>query len=95
MCEIARPEALEIPGQRGNPTPAVTATAHRSGESDDSSITDPAVAARMGQVRTRSASRGERIAKYNRLLEVERELGSKARYAGAGIYERWKHSVKA
>jgi Enolase, C-terminal TIM barrel domain len=34
-------------------------------------------------------------AKYNRLLEIERELGSKARYAGASMYERWKHSVKA
>lgn len=42
-----------------------------------------------------SASRGERIAKYHRLIEIERELGSKAPYAGAGMYERWKHSVKA
>ena len=68
---------------------------HRSGETDDSSIADLAVACGMGQIKTGSASRGERIAKYNRLLEIERELGSKARYAGASIYERWKHSVKA
>jgi len=68
---------------------------HRSGETDDTSIADLAVAAGMGQIKTGSASRGERIAKYNRLLEIERELGSKARYAGASIYERWKHSVKA
>ncbi len=68
---------------------------HRSGETDDTSIADLAVACGMGQIKTGSASRGERIAKYNRLLEIERELGLKAKYAGAGIYERWKHSVKA
>jgi enolase len=68
---------------------------HRSGETDDTSIADLAVAAGMGQVKTGSACRGERIAKYNRLLEIERELGSKARYAGASIYERWKKVVKA
>ena len=68
---------------------------HRSGETDDSSIADLAVACGMGQIKTGSASRGERIAKYNRLLEIEHELGSRARYAGASIYERWKHSVKA
>ena len=68
---------------------------HRSGETDDTSIADLAVAAGMGQIKTGSASRGERIAKYNRLLEIEKELGSKARYAGASIYERWKKPVKA
>lgn len=68
---------------------------HRSGETDDTSIADLAVAAGMGQIKTGSACRGERIAKYNRLLEIERELGSKAHYAGASIYERWKKPVKA
>jgi enolase len=68
---------------------------HRSGETDDTSIADLAVATGMGQIKTGSACRGERIAKYNRLLEIERELGSKARYAGARIYERWKRPVKA
>ncbi len=67
---------------------------HRSGETDDTSIADLAVAAGMGQIKTGSASRGERIAKYNRLLEIERELGGKARYAGASVYERWKKPVK-
>ncbi len=67
---------------------------HRSGETDDTSIADLAVAAGMGQIKTGSICRGERIAKYNRLLEIERELGSKAKYAGASIYERWRHSVK-
>jgi enolase len=68
---------------------------HRSGETDDTSIADLAVAAGMGQIKTGSACRGERIAKYNRLLEIERELGSKARYAGASVYDRWKNLAKA
>ena len=63
---------------------------HRSGETDDTSIADLAVACRHGPDQDRLASRGERIAKYNRLLEIERELGSKATYAGASIYERWQ-----
>jgi enolase len=68
---------------------------HRSGETDDTSIADLAVALGMGQIKTGSACRGERVAKYNLLLEIERELGSKARYAGASIYEHWKKPVKA
>lgn len=68
---------------------------HRSGETDDTSIADLAVAAGMGQIKTGSASRGERIAKYNRLLEIENELGTKARYAGSTVYERWKKSARA
>jgi enolase len=65
---------------------------HRSGETDDTSIADLAVATGAGQIKTGSASRGERVAKYNRLLAIERELGSKARYAGSRIYGRWKKS---
>jgi len=67
---------------------------HRSGETDDTSIADLAVAGGMGQIKTGSTSRGERIAKYNRFLEIEKELGTKARYAGASVYERWQ-AVKA
>jgi enolase len=63
---------------------------HRSGETDDTSIADLAVAAGMGQIKTGSASRGERIAKYNRLLTIEKELGLKAKYAGTSPYRRWK-----
>lgn len=63
---------------------------HRSGETDDTSIADLAVATGVGQIKTGSASRGERIAKYNRLLEIERELGAKARYAGNTPYQRWR-----
>lgn len=67
---------------------------HRSGETDDTSIADLAVATGVGQIKTGSASRGERIAKYNRLLVIERELGNKARYAGASAYARWHESRK-
>jgi len=63
---------------------------HRSGETDDTSIADLAVATGAGQIKTGSASRGERTAKYNRLLAIERELGAKAHYAGASIYDRWR-----
>lgn len=68
---------------------------HRSGETDDTSIADLAVATGVGQIKTGSASRGERVAKYNRLLAIERELGDKARYAGSKIYERWKKTPLA
>ncbi|MGA7709962.1 MAG: phosphopyruvate hydratase [Acidobacteriaceae bacterium] len=84
-------ECIEI--ARANGYGAVIS--HRSGETDDTSIADLAVAAGMGQIKTGSTSRGERIAKYNRFLEIERELGAKARYAGANVYDRWQTSVKA
>ncbi len=63
---------------------------HRSGETDDTSIADLAVATGVGQIKAGSASRGERIAKYNRLLEIEHELGNQASYAGRHVYKRWK-----
>lgn len=53
---------------------------HRSGETDDTTIADLAVAVNSGQIKTGSASRGERIAKYNRLLRIEEELGVSGRY---------------
>jgi enolase len=55
---------------------------HRSGETSDSTIADVAVAVNAGQIKTGSLSRSERIAKYNRLLEIESELGSNGTYAG-------------
>ncbi|MFB3916344.1 MAG: phosphopyruvate hydratase [Terriglobales bacterium] len=66
---------------------------HRSGETDDTTIADFTVATGVGQIKTGSACRGERIAKYNRLLEIEREIGSKAKYAGKSAYSRWKTQV--
>jgi enolase len=63
---------------------------HRSGETEDTFIADLAVATGAGQIKTGSASRTDRIAKYNQLLRIEEELGSGARFLGIrGInYER-------
>ena len=57
-------------------------SSHRSGETEDTTIADMAVALNMGQIKTGAPSRGERIAKYNRLLRIEDELGSSAVYPG-------------
>ena len=59
-----------------------TIISHRSGETEDSTIADLAVGTGAGQIKTGSASRSDRIAKYNQLLRIEEELGSTARYAG-------------
>jgi len=61
---------------------------HRSGETEDAFIADLAVATNCGQIKTGSASRTDRIAKYNQLLRIEEELGSGARYAGSGAFSR-------
>ncbi|HEX5690787.1 MAG TPA: phosphopyruvate hydratase, partial [Roseiflexaceae bacterium] len=58
---------------------------HRSGETEDSTIADLAVATNCGQIKTGSLSRSDRLAKYNQLLRIEEELGAVARYAGAAI----------
>ena len=63
---------------------------HRSGETEDAFIADFAVGTGAGQIKTGSLCRSERIAKYNRLLAIERELGKKSRYGGAGFSARWK-----
>jgi len=60
---------------------------HRSGETEDTTIADLAVATNAGQIKTGSASRSDRIAKYNRLLQIEEELGDEAIY-GAQFWRR-------
>ena len=62
---------------------------HRSGETDDTTIADFSVATGVGQLKTGSACRGERVAKYNRLFEIEKELGRSAKYAGRTAYAKW------
>ncbi|MBM3317890.1 MAG: phosphopyruvate hydratase, partial [Candidatus Eisenbacteria bacterium] len=62
---------------------------HRSGETEDTTIADLAVAMNTGFIKTGSLSRSERIAKYNRLLRIEEELGEEARYPGIGAFARW------
>ena len=55
---------------------------HRSGETEDSTIADLAVAMNSGQIKTGSASRSDRMAKYNQLIRIEEELGAAARFGG-------------
>jgi len=62
---------------------------HRSGETDDTTIADLAVATNAGQIKTGAPARGERVAKYNQLLRIEELLGDAAVYAGAGAYPRF------
>jgi enolase len=62
---------------------------HRSGETDDSTIADLAVATNCGQIKTGAPARGERVAKYNQLLRIEELLGDAARYAGSEAYPRF------
>ena len=62
---------------------------HRSGETDDSTISDLAVATNCGQIKTGAPARGERVAKYNQLLWIEERLGDAAAYAGASAYPRF------
>jgi enolase len=62
---------------------------HRSGETEDTTIADLAVATNCGQIKTGAPARSERVAKYNQLLRIEEELGGAARYAGAGAFPRF------
>ena len=58
---------------------------HRSGETEDYTIADLAVATNCGQIKTGSLARSDRIAKYNQLIRIEEELGSQAKYAGRSV----------
>jgi enolase len=66
---------------------------HRSGETEDTTIADLAVGTSVGQIKTGSASRSDRVAKYNQLLRLEEELGSRARYAGRSAIRQLKATV--
>ena len=63
---------------------------HRSGETDDTTIADLTVAAGTGQIKSGSVCRGERVCKYNRLVEIEQELGGTGHYVGRKAYARWR-----
>ena len=63
---------------------------HRSGETEDATIADIAVATNCGQIKTGSLSRSDRLAKYNQLIRIEEELGSTAKFAGRDIFARFK-----
>jgi enolase len=65
-----------------------TIISHRSGETEDATIADIAVAINAGQIKTGSASRSDRLAKYNQLLRIEEELGAAARFLGFGAFTK-------
>ena len=67
-----------------------TVISHRSGETEDATIADVAVATNAGQIKTGAPARGERTAKYNQLLRIEEALGDGARYPGARAFARTK-----
>ena len=62
---------------------------HRSGETEDTTIADLVVALGTGMIKTGSASRTDRICKYNQLLRIEEELGANAQFAGPAVLKRW------
>lgn len=63
---------------------------HRSGETEDTTIADLSVAWNVGQIKSGAPARSDRVAKYNRLLRIEHELGDRARYAGREVYSRFR-----
>ena len=77
-------EAIEMATRAGY----TSISSHRSGETEDAFIADLAVATNCGQIKTGSASRTDRLAKYNQLLRIEEELGSAARYAGRKAFKQ-------
>jgi enolase len=77
-------EAMDMAARAGY----TSVVSHRSGETEDAFIADLAVATGAGQIKTGSASRTDRIAKYNQLLRIEEELGASARYAGRKAFRQ-------
>ncbi len=67
-----------------------TMMSHRSGETEDTTIADLAVALGCGQIKTGAPARTERVAKYNQLLRIEEDLDDAARYAGASAFPRFQ-----
>ena len=72
-------EAIQLASQHGYSS----VTSHRSGETEDATIADLAVGLNTGQIKTGSASRSDRMAKYNQLLRIESQLGDSAIYGGS------------
>ena len=77
-------QAVEIAHRAGY----TSVMSHRSGETEDATIADLAVATNCGQIKTGSLARSDRLAKYNQLIRIEEELGDAARYAGAAAFGR-------
>jgi enolase len=77
-------EAIQIARDAGY----TTVISHRSGETEDTTIADLAVGTGAGQIKTGAPSRSDRVAKYNRLLRIEEELGDRARFPGSSVFTR-------
>jgi enolase len=77
-------EAIQIARDAGY----TTVISHRSGETEDTTIADLAVGTGAGQIKTGAPARSDRVAKYNRLLRIEEELGDRARFPGASLFQR-------
>jgi enolase len=77
-------EAIQIARDAGY----TTVISHRSGETEDTTIADLTVGTGAGQIKAGAPARSDRVAKYNRLLRIEEELGDRARFAGAAVFER-------
>ncbi len=77
-------EAIRMAGEAGYSA----VISHRSGETEDTTIADLAVATEAGQIKTGAPSRSDRVAKYNRLLRIEEELGDSARFGGTAVLKR-------
>ena len=77
-------EAIQIARDAGY----TTVISHRSGETEDTTIADLAVGTNAGQIKAGAPARSDRVAKYNRLLRIEEELGDRARFPGASAFER-------
>jgi enolase len=77
-------EAIQIARDAGY----TTVISHRSGETEDTTIADLTVGTGAGQIKAGAPARSDRVAKYNRLLRIEEELGERARFAGAAVFER-------
>ena len=86
-------ETLQVV-KRAQNTGWTTIISHRSGETEDTTIADLAVAVEAGFIKTGAPCRGERLAKYNRLLRIEEELGTAARYPGKGAFYNLERSWK-
>jgi enolase len=78
-------EAVEMAHRAGYRT----MTSHRSGETEDTTISDLSVATNAGQIKTGAPARGERICKYNQLLRIEEALGDAGKYAGKSAFPRF------
>lgn len=77
-------DAVELAGRSGY----TAVMSHRSGETEDTTIADLAVATNCGQIKTGAPARSDRVAKYNRLLRIEQELGEDAAYRGGSSLAR-------